>query len=92
MAFSIFTKHLANGQVKLADLSQGSRGGLRTALARTAPQGCPVTNRRDGVCRSFVVPASDRKNKSSHSEVGGYFTYLRALARWNVPMFPAFLA
>lgn len=61
-------------------------------MARTAPQGCPVTDRRDGVCRSFVVPASDRKNKSSHSQVGECFTYMRALARWNVPMFPAFLA
>lgn len=88
----LFTKHLANGQVKLAGLPQGRRGGLRTALVRTAPQGCPEADRRDGVCRSFVVPASDRRNKSSHSEVGEYFTYLRAFARWNVPMFPAFLA
>lgn len=92
MAFSFLQSILQNGQVKLAGLSQGRRGGLRTALVRTAPQGCPEADRRDGVCRSFVVPALNRRNKSSHSEVGEYFTYLRALARWNVPMFPAFLA
>lgn len=59
----LFTQHLANSRVRLADLSQGRRGGLRTALVRAAPQGCPEAPRRDGVCRSFVVPASDRRSR-----------------------------
>lgn len=45
MAFSFLQSILQNSQVKLAGLSQGRRGGLRTALVRTAPQGCPEADR-----------------------------------------------
>lgn len=63
MAFSFHTA-LQTAR-SLADSSQGKRGGLRTALVRAAPQGWPEADRGDGVCRSFVVPALDRRNRSS---------------------------
>lgn len=63
MAFSF---HIALQTARsLADSSQGKRGGLRTALVRAASQGWPEADRGDGVCRFFVVPALDRRNRSS---------------------------
>lgn len=67
MAFSFHTA-LQTAR-SLADSSQGKRGGLRTALVRAAPQGWPEADRGDGVCRSFVVPALDRRNRSSYSQL-----------------------
>lgn len=61
MAFSF---HIALQTARsLADSSQGKREGLRAALIRATPQGWPEADRGDGVCRSFVVPALDRRNR-----------------------------
>lgn len=91
MAFSFLQSILQ--MAKLAYLSQGRKGGLETALVRTAPQGCPEADRGDGVCRSFVVPASVGQEEEEFLLRGwGVLHLLEALPRWNVPMFPAFVA
>lgn len=61
----LFKQFLANGQAKSADVSQGGRGGLRTASAAAAAQSWHEACRRDGVCRSLMVPAPSVRGKIS---------------------------
>ena len=92
--FSSFYSLLQRARPSQPTLPRTGGGGFRTASAGAAAAAGVGRGlvEETGAAGPWVVPPREEEGKASYSPLWETFSYSRALAKWDVPMLPAFFA